>query len=124
MDPFYIIVIVIAVISLILCLVAIGISLQSSTTKVPFPSTQAVCPDGWGTDANFCYMDSVNRGSVVALSNSNSYDASHNVWNIKANTYTGTGFSINPAATICDKQIWAKNTGVFWDGVSNYNQCK
>ena len=124
MDQFYTIVIVIAVISLVLCLVAVGISLQSSTTKVPFPTTQATCPDGWGTDASFCYIpDFGNKGtSTLNLSASNNNDASSNVWN----TYKtmDSGFSRKTTATICDKQIWARNSGVLWDGVTNYNQCK
>ena len=120
MDKFYIIVIVVAVICLILCLVAVGLTLQSASVKTPFPKLQAPCPDGWGMDGSGCTVNALNIGTIQPKNVGGSvYDISGAIWKS-----VGTAFQVKEHTSICEKKKWAFQNGVTWDGVSNYNQCK
>jgi hypothetical protein len=117
MDNFYIIVVVVAVVFLILCLVAVGMSLQTSGATAPFPKLQAPCPDGWGKDSDgSCIQNPINIGSRTGPTLG---PDEINVWS----SLSSNKFTANPNATICDKRKWAIAKGINWDGVSNYNQC-
>lgn len=116
MDPFYSIVIIVAIVFLILALIAVGMALQKQGKKDPFPRLQAVCPDGWAMTDTHCIINSLNKGTVNTQSTS--YPMGTN-----ASSVWSPGFARNPAATLCDKRKWALNNGIAWDGVSNYNQC-
>jgi hypothetical protein len=117
MESFYIIVVVVAIVSLILCLVLVGITLQSQQGNKPvFPKLQNVCPDGWKVTPDSCSPNPLNAGDaghvVTDVSMGEFYS---NVWE--------TSFKRKEGASICDKRKWAINNGIQWDGVSNYNQC-
>ena len=116
MDPFYSIVILVAIVFLILSLIAVGMALQKQGKTDPFPRLQAVCPDGWGMDTNHCIINNLNKGTINPASAS--YPMGTN-----ASTVWLEGFGRNPTATLCDKRKWALGNGIAWDGVSNYNQC-
>ena len=117
-DSFYIIVVVVAVIFLILCLVAVGISLEKKGSTDPFPKLQAPCPDGWKIDGSGCEVADLNKGNLL-VSGASYQSANTNVWlPNNSNTFYG-----NITASICDKRSWAITNGISWDGVSNYNQC-
>ena len=117
-DSFYIIVVVVAVIFLILCLVAVGISLEKKGSTDPFPKLQASCPDGWAIDVSGCTVADLNKG-YLTLSGGFYQSANTNVW-LPSNS---NKFHGNITASICDKRSWAITNGISWDGVSNYNQC-
>jgi hypothetical protein len=119
-DSFYIIVVVVAVIFLILCLVAVGISLEKKSTTDPFPKLQASCPDGWAIDGSGCTVAEINHGNLSKNSGGTYYESANTtVWLPNtSNTFYG-----NITASICDKRKWAISNGIAWDGISNYNQC-
>lgn len=120
MDNFQIIVLLVAVVALILCLVAVGISLQNKGKTDPFPKLQAPCPDGWGIDTSGCRVNTtVNFGTGNISSVNNAFTGTAGVW--MNNTNTNLVGNIN--ATICDKRKWAIGNSINWDGISNYNQC-
>lgn len=112
MESFYIIVVVVAIVSLILCLVMVGITLQSQQGNKPvFPKLQNVCPDGWKVTSTDCTLPT---GATLTAASMGDFSA--NVWD--------AGFKRKTAdPSICDKKKWAVTNGIQWDGVSNYNQC-
>lgn len=116
MESFYIIVIVIAIVSLLLCLVMVGITLQSQQGNKPvFPKLQNVCPDGWTKTSTSCTRNPLNAGSPTAVTDLSMGEYSAPVWS--------ASFERKAEATVCDKRKWAVSNGIQWDGVSNYNQC-
>jgi len=118
MESFYIIVVVVAIVSLILCLVMVGITLQSQQGNKPvFPKLQSVCPDRWTSSGDTCTLNTSNDGDGVTATAKGEHN--ENVWAAE-NTTT---FQAKVGATICDKRKWAISNGIQWDGVSNYNQC-
>lgn len=52
MDPFYYIVLSIAVVMLILVLIFVGILMQSQNANATFPPQANMCPDFWESDAS------------------------------------------------------------------------
>lgn len=116
MESFYIIVIVIAIVSLLLCLVMVGITLQSQQGNKPvFPKLQNVCPDGWTKTSTGCTLNPLNAGSPTAVTNASMGEFSDPVWS--------SSFERKADVGVCDKRKWAVSNGIQWDGVSNYNQC-
>ena len=123
---YYTVVLIIATIILIIALVAVGISLTMGSNKKPFPEYQYVCPDYWDASGSLCFPSKFNvniptpdkfTGAVPSIGHTGvklsedkkkivSIDTNDNVW-----------------SGVCDKSSWSKTNGLFWDGVSNYNQC-
>ena len=118
MDSFYIIVIVIAFVFLLFCLIIVGIMLQKAQKAGVFPPTASPCPDSWFVqDLSKCKMGSANNGigNLTVYNNDQTFNPSvYNIESTGAFTFTGT---------LCDKQKWANNYSINWDGVTNYTKC-
>jgi hypothetical protein len=128
MDTFQIIVLTIAALVLIIILTAIGLGLRNLKNKVVYPPIANQCPDYWtvatdnvscsiplagGTNAGNIYIN----GSVSFTSTVPGYDSMTNTIN-----FTDPGWIANNSST-CNKQTWANQYQVVWDGISNYNSC-
>jgi hypothetical protein len=132
MDLFYIIVLTVAVILLILTLTFLGIAMNKMNKETTvFPPTKSTCPDYWTTstkDLSYCEVpnsNSRNIGSIYASDGKNNleskltpgYDANLNRIGFLHDDWSKGGTST------CNQQKWAKQYGVVWDGVTNYNGC-
>lgn len=121
MESFYSIVVVVAIVFLILCLVMVGITLQSQQGNKPvFPKLQNACPDRWTSSGTACVLNSSNAGDpankITAVVKGTH---SEHVWD----SSDLANFKPKEGATVCDKRKWAISNSIQWDGVSNYNQC-
>lgn len=129
MDRFYVIVLLVAFVFLILCLIGVGIMMQKQDEDKAFPIYASKCPDGWVvSDTSGCQVPapgSLNypeEDEIVDNKYSSFYEST-----IPATLVSGSiddayiKFAAN--ATTCDKHAWARDVGVRWDGVSNYNKC-
>jgi len=103
MEKFYSIALIIALVILILCLVGIGILMQYQNAGMKFPVHPNICPDLWKVSAD----------NTTCTPHNNSV----NVGNLSDNK------SRTLSSNICVNQKWAKDNGINWDGVSNYNGC-
>jgi len=126
---YYKIVLIIAIISLVVALTIVGISLKSGNNQKTFPDYQNVCPDYWRSVGDNCYPV-VSRSSVNIPSPDKFSGESPLINHLGVelnNTKTQiTKINISDANWTgwCDKSSWAKNNGIFWDGVVNSNQCQ
>jgi|UniRef100_A0A6C0H1V6 hypothetical protein len=144
MEPFYTIVLAIAVILLIIVLTYIGVVMSNNNAKKGvYPPQSSTCPDYWALgDASMCLIpadkSSRNAGTISKDAAGNVittlYDKDNGLLLNESNT---TGF--NPikkavnfghakwgstgVSTICAQKTWANTFGIVWDGVSNYNDC-
>jgi hypothetical protein len=115
MDTFYTVVVLVAVVFLILCLTIIGIMMQYQKGSDVFPPTANTCPDKWTLSGTGCTPNTKNGNITEATT-----------WCTKNATICkkdNTNFVFDAAATICDKQKFARDNSILWDGVSNYNKC-
>jgi len=101
MERFYKIALLIAIIFLIFCLIGIGILMQYQNAGMKFPIHTNICPDFWinSNDGLTCTSINTNKGK------------------------SDGSLLLSTKPNICDKQKWAKDNGINWDGVSNYNGC-
>jgi hypothetical protein len=123
---YYTIVLIIATIILISALVVVGISLTSGQNKKAFPEYQYICPDYWNANGTRCYPSSFG----VNIPSPDKFTG-----NVPSIQHTGISLSSDKKAIeiidtndgnwsgLCDKSSWARTNGIFWDGVSNSNQC-
>lgn len=123
---YYTIVLVIAVILLIVALVFVGYMLNTRGRNTTFPEYQSVCPDFWTLDGSGCRPPPGGRNTpspdkFAGTPPSIQHDG------VQVNTATKKVVSLNTSsefwANLCSKSDWAKTNGIFWDGVSNTNQC-
>jgi len=119
MDSFYIIVSLIAIVILIICLIIIGIMLQKNQKTDVFPPKATTCPDGWIINGNTCAMGNANVGDE----NLSAYKIDPKGNNIIYTVDSLNNFTFLESAVLCDRQKWANNHGIKWDGVTNYTKC-
>ena len=127
-DPFYTYLLVIACIILIIMLTYLGITLSYSNTKQSFPPISATCPDYWDviTDSNGVVGCKIpnrgdkNYGSGTYPSTTRGYTVYNGKKLINFNDIAWTN---NGNGAICNKQKWAIQNKIEWDGVTNFNGC-
>jgi len=133
MDGFQITVLGIAVGLLIIILAVVGVVLTSNAKNMTFPPTALPCPNYWQMNSEGkCVIpvappvstgniQAVNIGSTTPMSQSTTpgLDTATNTINFAHN-----GWGTSTSSATCAKRKWAKEQGIFWDGVSNYNGCK
>ena len=125
MDVFYVIVLGIAVVALIIVLAFVGVGMRKNGSGGAWPPIESTCPDYWSidpSDPNYCKIPpagSRNVGSIYSGSSVSSTFALSKGYN---DVKKGIDFT-NPYYTTCNKQIWAKKWGIYWDGYTNYNGC-
>jgi len=140
MDTFRFIVLSIAIVSLIIILIVIGLLLSKGKTNTAWPPTNTTCPDYWlvTDDGKGCSIprnlgtDSLNVGSIYGNLPSNVPDQGQPlsttfINNQNPDTYTasptGDYINLDKFSGVCQKQCWSKQFNIVWDGVSNYNSC-
>lgn len=148
---FYTIVVVVAASILILCLIGMGIIMNSANKSAPFPPGKGPCPDGWTVSGNVCLIprytgvsdekDSegnpivLNIGKLKGDANQQTFfQDSKNTPGITVNAgsvlsgqssvdFSNAGWSNGVLSTTCNQAKWAKEYGIAWDGITNYNGC-
>ena len=122
MDIFYIIVLSIASIILILLLTYVGINMKSSiNSSTTFPPTKSTCPDYWVADNSGCKIPADTARNAPTSINSTGlpgYDSVRGSIN-----FSDAGWSVGGMASVCAQKKWANQSGIVWDGVTNYNGC-
>ena len=123
METFYVIVLVVAVIMLVIVLAIFGVMMQHQNNQTVYPPTSNRCPDYWTYENGVCSKpsSSINVGiySTKTLdgslppysSNGTTFDPANNQW------------SLSGKSVVCAQRDWATQSGIVWDGVSNYNNC-
>jgi hypothetical protein len=143
MDSFYWAVLVIAVLALIAALTYVGILMTYYTgTSTTYPPVASSCPNLWSlsdNNPNACVIPSVSSpnigtiytGTTLNLSAPNESDplvgsdktpGLGQESGVNLIDFTDAKWGSTSAAT-CAKKRWADQYGLFWDGVTNYNDC-
>lgn len=127
---YYTIVVIIAIILLITILTITGVLITSNMNNKPFPDYINNCPDYWKmtTDNNnsICYPP---ESGINIPDNSNFLGSNPSIvhsgvnLNEKKDRVISIELDNSKWIDICDKNNWAKQNGVLWDGISNYNLC-
>ena len=97
MNSFQHIIMITAIIILIICLIVIGVALHANETSNIYPPVIADCPDYW---------EASNSGCI------NTYDLGYNTASCKNQ-------NIKTLTSNCNKQTWARNCNLTWDGITN-----
>lgn len=131
MDRFYVIVLLVAFVFLILCLIGVGIMMQKQDEDKAFPMYASKCPDGWVVnDTSGCQvpssggLNSPEYVDEIAGDKYSSFYESTTPATLVSGSIDNAYIKFSPNATTCDKHAWARDVGVRWDGVSNYNKCE
>jgi hypothetical protein len=132
LETFHLIAIGVAAVVLIVALVFIGIMIVNGKKVKSFPPLANVCPDFWLQDnSGNCVIptdgrkNSIKGGSSTLKSVSTpgliterginlAIDFSNEGWSKYGSTKTAN----------CGKRKWTKEHGVFWDGITNFNDCE
>lgn len=121
MNEFNTMVLNIAIIVFIITLVVVGIILYYSVRNSTFPPFDTVCPTYYTVDGSNCvwnenlYSEAVSTSpKYPAIATQGSGDGCTRV---SIDTFYGNGFDRDEV--LCAKNRWAKQCGVFWDGVTN-----
>jgi hypothetical protein len=125
MESFYWISLAISLIALLGVLTYIGVSMSKNrNTSAPYPPVASTCPDFWKTDTNKCTIPNATGYGVKNVGSI--YD---NMGNLQLNTNNTQGIDLSAKTidfstwSVCNKQSWANQNGLVWDGVTNYNSC-
>jgi hypothetical protein len=105
-------VMMVSIVLLVLSLILIGVTLyRQKYADITFPPVVAECPDYWenvSTDDNVVICKNVKNLGKCNLSEKN---------------FSGQEFTGNSG--LCEKQKWAKDCGIVWDGITNNTEaCK
>jgi len=143
MDMFYVVIGAGAAILLIVLLICVGLTLQSSVNG-NIASNSATCPDNWGIVqkpdssgglsgiitpfAYGCQMPSSVQGSGSKISTYTNPAPAGVAVNLNYNSMAHTVDFTDPVWTgtkgLCLKQNWANSNSISWDGVTNIrSQC-
>ena len=104
-------VLMVATILLILGLIIIGIIIVRTLEGEDFPPVVTDCPDYWNVTYN-------SANEIICKNNNiNSGHSSNRCRNYPTATFTVNGTS--EADKMCEKQKWAKECNINWDGITN-----
>ena len=128
MDSFQIVVLTVAAVILIIILSVIGVGLKNLKNKVVYPPIANMCPDYWqvASDGESCSIPvqsatntgtMYDNGSLTFTATVPGYNAANSTIN-----FTDPAWIANNSST-CNKQLWANQYKIVWDGISNYNSC-
>ena len=150
MEPFYLIVLGIAIIIFILVLTFIGLLMQTGKTNMVYPPISNTCPDYWNIDGSNCVIPpgaasatamtgttaAIAVGDYNGVGNTGRFNNLSNLiqkLNVPKSSGTVVGTTVfspsDPAWTsggltaLCAQNKWANQNNILWDGVSNYNSC-
>tara|TARA_B100001094_G_C17886566_1_gene649490 strand:+ start:356 stop:796 length:441 start_codon:yes stop_codon:yes gene_type:complete len=119
MNDFNKMVLTIAIIVFIITLVVVGIILYYSVRNSSFPPYDTLCPTYYTVSGDLCVW---NEYLYTDASNSNYPNSARpssvdGCSSVSIDTFNQQGFDKDEK--LCAKNRWAKNCGVFWDGVTN-----
>jgi hypothetical protein len=127
---YYTIVTIIAVVLLVLVLTIMGIMMTTNKNKKQFPEFKNTCPDYWSLSDNPEEMkcvpplkNNINIPSADKFEGANPKVNHDGVEVDKTKKITSIDISKSMWTNDCDKQKWAKNNNILWDGITNINTC-
>lgn len=123
MLSFYTIVIIIAIVILIIALTIVGVTLSKNQNTAPFPDYQNTCPDFWSLDSSGTTCKPPVSSINTPAPNKAAVAVKHDGIIHTNNVITGIDISDSKWIGVCDKSLWAKKAGIWWDGVTNNNTC-
>lgn len=135
MDLFQKIVLAIATFLLILILVGMFFLMRTQTSTAVFPPAVHPCPDGWQSDGGEnCYYVGKNGGTATpdtlsgsgyfAVKTDGTYTDSNGIQQPSIHfSNSDPNWTANGGQAICGKKQFVNQYGIYWDGVSNTNQC-
>lgn len=142
MDGFQMTVLGIAVGLLIIILAVVGVVLASNSRNMLFPPSSLPCPNYWQMNSDGkCVIPVAPPAASSTSGVTSQYIDSHTAVNIGSSTisqsttpgldtttntinFAHNGWGTSTSSATCAKRKWAKEQGIFWDGISNYNGCK
>jgi hypothetical protein len=107
MESFHIIILLVASVSLIAVLTAMGVLLTIDKRSQKFPTSHSIAPDGW--------EPTTTSEGVLTISDADPTNNPNNPNNDKEKKFDGDD--------ICKKKEWADSNKVYWDGITTYNGC-
>lgn len=123
MEIFHKVVLGFAIVMLILILVSLGLLLDEQQKSKVYPPTALNCPDYWMEEVNDetnrieCKINVNNKTNVGSLNTDKTSSYDFKDYNAEWRTdYRGL-------SDTCAKRKWARDNGILWDGISNYNSC-
>lgn len=130
METFYIVVLVIALITLVIFLSGFSLIIQKQTTSAVYPPTSLPCPDYWTSSTNEAGVTlckppaSLNRGDQDKINADNTPGLVTAGDDTGAINFLDSAWSSKYMSTHkCAHHNWSRLYNVNWDGVSNYNSC-
>ena len=120
---YYTIVLIVFTVLLILGLLLVGYIL-SRGNNVNFPDYQYVCPDFWDVSGATCSPSvwGLNIPSPDKFMGT-SPSIKHTGVTVNDKKVVSIDTTSSSWSGICDQASWAKTNGIYWDGVTNSNQC-
>jgi len=127
MGRFHWITILVAVLVLLIVLIYVGILMThgNKASKI-YPPIANICPDYWLSDiSGNCVVPAPGSRNaptttLSSVKTSPGYTPGYNGTSVDFNSATWVS---GKSSATCSKQTWCQRIGVYWDGVSNYNNC-
>jgi len=129
MGRFHWITIFVAVLVLLIVLIYIGILMThgNKASKI-YPPIANICPDYWLSDiSGYCVVPA--HGSrngpnthLSSVTTSSSYTPGYNDTSGTVD-FNSSLWVAGTQSVTCAKKTWCQKLGVYWDGVTNYNNC-
>jgi hypothetical protein len=121
-------VVLIALVVLIIILTWVGSTIRAGLKSSIYPPVLNPCPDNWVSDASGnCLIPDLsgnnpNVGNVIDFSATNpttfGYDATNRLID-----FTNPGWASGGTSAQCGQRAWARANEIYWDTITNYNQC-
>ena len=129
MDGFQTTILGVAVVILILILAVVGLMMANNKANLLYPPSSLPCPNYWQLNSDgACVIPTkpvagsgkttVNIGTWSSSTPTAGYNQTTNSIDFKNNSWGAPGNSAT-----CAKRKWARDLGILWDGVSNFNGC-
>ncbi len=117
MDSFKYSVIYVSIIILIIALIVIGLSIRNTVSSKKWPPIIGNCPDFWKFDDATRECVNINGLGNTDDTVCPNYPAGGHTTCERFNFEDDTQYS--GAIGKCNKQSWANDVGVTWDGITN-----
>jgi len=145
MDSFKLTVLGIAMFSLIVIFIIVGVIMKHNSTTATFPPKASNCPNYWKETADGkCIIPvqkenptkglpniepiNIGSGSISKIGNTDLATGVPMWLKTLSGKHGGTDANGNmlldfSELTSCQKQTWANQYGILWDGINNINTC-
>lgn len=135
MNTFQTTVLSIALVVLMIIFIVIGIVMANNRLNIMYPPSSLPCPNYWqlNSDGTCNIPVAITPAEGVPPTppvnfgtwDGKTLDGKTTVPGLKSGTvnFNNANWGSGNQTATCAKQKWAKQYGILWDGVSNYNGC-